>query len=341
VALRLLTGWQWAPAVTAALAVLAAAYLAGAWRVRRDHPARPWPARRSGVFLLGLAVIAVAVEGGPGRYDDTVFSAHMIQHLLLIMVAPPLLVYGRPVTLLLHTARNPAHTWVKRALRSRPATVLTRPWVTVVLYTAVVAGTHTPPVMDLVVRDSAVHDAEHLLYLAAGYLYFLTVIGAEPIRWRVWMPGRFLLLLAAMQVDTVTGVVLMVAGHNVFPAYAHVAPAWAPAPLPDLHLGGAIMFIGSDVVMIALALAVSVAFVHDPRTAGRLGGWAEGIRRAGLARQLAAAGIAVPAGRAGAAIDDDAHLAAYNAYLSTLPGGAGDPPAGGPGAAPAAGGGQT
>ncbi len=314
---QLLTGWQPAPAVSAVLAVAAAAYLAAAWRVRRRHPARPWPPGRTGSFLLGLAVIAVAVEGGPGRYDDVVFSAHMLQHLLLIMVAPPLLVFGRPVMLLLHAARNPVHTWVKRALRSRAVTTLSRPSVAVVVYAAVVAGTHTPPVMDLVVRDGAAHHAEHLLYLAAGYLYFLTVIGSEPVRWRVSMPGRYLLLLAGMQVDTITGVVLMVAGHEIFPVYAH-APGWAAPPLADLHRGGVIMFIGSDLVMIALALAVSVAFVHDPRAAGRLGGWAEGIRRTGLAHRLAAAGVAMPPGRPGATVDDDAHLAACNTYLSSL-----------------------
>ncbi|MGE5131781.1 MAG: cytochrome c oxidase assembly protein [Gemmatimonadota bacterium] len=324
---QLLTGWQPAPVVSAVLAAAAAAYLAGAWRVRRRHPARPWPAGRTCSFLLGLAVIAVAVEGGPGRYDDVVFSAHMIQHLLLIMAAPPLLVFGRPVTLALHAARNPVHTWVKRALRSRPVTALTRPSVTVVLYGAVVAGTHTPPVMDLVVRTGAAHHAEHLLYLATGYLYFLPVIGSEPVRWRVWMPGRYLLLLAGMQVDTVTGVVLMVAGHEIFPVYAHAhAPGWAAPPLAGLHSGGMIMFIGSDLVMIALALAVSVAFLHDPRAAGRVGGWAEGIRRSGLARRLAAAGVAAPPQRPGAAVDDDAHLAAYNAYLSRLGAGPGRGP---------------
>ena len=319
---QLLTGWQWAPAVCAALAVLAAAYLAAAWRVGRRHPARPWPAARTGSFLLALTVIAVAIQGGPGRYGDVLFSARMIQHLLLIMAAPPLLVSGRPVTLLLHASRNPVHTWVKRAVRSRAVTILTRPSVATALYAVVVAGTHTPAVMDLVVRDGAAHDAEHLLYLTAGYLYFLTVIGSEPVRWRVSMAGRYLLLLAAMQVDTVTGVALMVAGHELFPAYAH-APGWAAPPLADLHRGGVIMFIGSDLVMIALALAVSVAFVHDPRAAGRLGGWAEGIRRSGLARRLAAAGVAAPPQRPGAAVDDDAHLAAYNAYLSRLGAGPG------------------
>ena len=67
-----------------------AAYLAGAWRVGRRHPARPWPRHRTLAFLLGLAVIAIAVQSSAGAYDDVLFSAHMVQHLLLIMAAPPL-----------------------------------------------------------------------------------------------------------------------------------------------------------------------------------------------------------------------------------------------------------
>ena len=316
---RVLAGWQFAPVVTAVLAAAAAAYLTGAWRVARRHPARPWPTARTGAFLLGLAVIAAATQSGVGRYDGTAFSMHMVQHVLLIMVAPPLLVWGRPLTLLLHSAGNPVHTWVKRALRSRAAATLTCPPVALLAYALVVAGTHTPPVMDFVLRNDAAHNAEHATYLLTGYLFFLLAAGSEPIRWQVSMPGRYLLLLAAMQVDTVVGVVLMIAGHEIFPGYAGTPPAWGAGPLADLHRGGVIMFAGSDIVMTVLALAVSVAFLRSPRSAGRLGGWAEGVRTRALLRNLAAAGVRVPSRlAAGRTVDDDAHLAAYNAYLAAV-----------------------
>src|ERR1700684_1814500 len=113
------TNWQFAPIVTAFTALLAVAYLWGALRVRRRHPRRPWPLRRTVPFLLRLLVINPATQSGIGTYDDTLFWAHMIQHLMLIMVAPPLLVLGQPVTLLLHASRNPLHTWAKRVVVSR------------------------------------------------------------------------------------------------------------------------------------------------------------------------------------------------------------------------------
>jgi putative copper resistance protein D len=271
--------WQFAPVVSAVLVVLAAAYLAGVYRVRRRHPARPWPAGRAAAFLAGLGVIAVATQSSIGAYDDVLFSVHMIHHLLLIMVAPPLLVLGRPVTLLLHSAGNPVHTWVKRAVRSRVASALTWPPAATALYCAVVAGTHLTPLMNLVLENSAVHDAEHALYLLTGYLFFLPVLGSEPIRWRVPPAGRYLMLLLVMPVDTAVGVLLMLAPREWFPAYARTGRAsWA-------------------------------------------GGWKESGRTA-LLRALDTTGLPAPAAsRAGPdtrAIDDDAHLAAYNAYLSAL-----------------------
>src|ERR1700760_3891426 len=123
------TNWQFAPIVTAFTALVAAAYLWGVLRVRRRHPRRPWPLTRTIPFLLGLLVINVATQSGVGTYDDTLFWDHMIQHLMLLMIAPPLLVAGQPVTLLLHASRNPLHTGVKRLVRSRPVQWLTWPGV--------------------------------------------------------------------------------------------------------------------------------------------------------------------------------------------------------------------
>ena len=79
------------------------------------------------MFLAGLAVVVIATQSGIGAYDDVLFWDHMIQHLLLIMVAPPLLVVGEPFTLLLHASRNPLHSWAKRVIRSRVVSFLTWP----------------------------------------------------------------------------------------------------------------------------------------------------------------------------------------------------------------------
>src|SRR5262249_30175203 len=136
------TNWQFAPIVTAFSAVAAAPPLGGAPGVGRPPRRRPCPLRRPVPFLLGLLVITLATQSGVGTYDDTLFWDHMIQPLMLIMIAPPLLVLGQPVTLLLHASRNPLHTGVKRLVRSRPVQWLTAPVFGVVAYAATIVGAH-------------------------------------------------------------------------------------------------------------------------------------------------------------------------------------------------------
>src|ERR1700685_1695290 len=169
--LQVVTRWQFAPVVTGFVVVAACPYLWGVLRVRRRHPVRPWPLWRTGLFLGGLAVVVIATQSGIGSYDDVLFYDHMIQHLLLLMVAPPLLVVGQPFTLLLHASRNPLHTWAKKTLRSRALAAITWPPFGVALYVGVIVGTHLTGFMNLVISNGTVHDLEHALYLFSGYLY--------------------------------------------------------------------------------------------------------------------------------------------------------------------------
>jgi cytochrome c oxidase assembly factor CtaG len=106
--------WQFAPIVTGCSVFAVGLYCWGVIRVARRHPARPWPAWRTGLFIAGIAVIVLATQSGIGAYDDVLFYDHMVQHLMFLMVAPPLLIAGQPLTLLLHASRNPLHTWAKR-----------------------------------------------------------------------------------------------------------------------------------------------------------------------------------------------------------------------------------
>jgi cytochrome c oxidase assembly factor CtaG len=344
--------WMFAPVVTCLVAAAAALYLWGTWRVRSRHPVRPWPVWRTCLFLGGLAVIVIATQSGIGAYDDVLFWDHMVQHLLLIMVAPALLVCGQPVTLLLHASRNPLHTWVKKAVRSRLVTWLTWPPSVLALYAAVIVGTHLTGVTNAVMTNDAAHDGEHALYLIAGYLFFLPLLGHEPIRWRVSYPMRMLALIVIMPVDTFTGLVLGFAGAGLTGVASR---SWGPTPVEDVHLGGAVMWIGGDALMFALAMLVFVAWSRDDRASASGFGLLESARRARLASLTGAAGTgsagagatagarassvtdaaagsadsADSADSAGAGSgkarehggnidDDDERLAAYNAYLARL-----------------------
>jgi putative copper resistance protein D len=289
--------------------------------VWRRHPARPWSVLRSIAFYAGLAVIVIATQSSIGAYDDTLFSIHMVQHLLLIMVAPPLLVFGRPVTLLLHASRNPVHRWTIAVVRSRIVTFLTCPPVAALIYAMVIVGTHLTGFMTLVLEHKNAHDAEHVIYLLAGYLYFLPLIGSEPIRWKMSFPSRFILLALSMPVDTFVGVVLLQANHELFSAYTRSPRTWGPSLVEDLHAGGAIMWVGGDAIMFVLVLLVFIDFLRNQRAHGTMGDWLEGARSQALRDHVAGAGVeapAPPAARRGQTVDDDEHLAAYNAYLARI-----------------------
>jgi cytochrome c oxidase assembly factor CtaG len=312
--------------VTVLTVVLAAAYLEGARRVRSRHPARPWPWWRTGMFLGGLAVVVLATQSGIGAYDDVLIWDHMIQHLMLIMVAPAMLVTGQPVTLLLHASRNPLHTWAKRAVRSRLVTWLTWPPVGVIAYAATIIGTHLTRLMGLVITNPALHAAEHALYLVVGYLFFLPLLGREPVRWRISYPVRLFLLFLTMPVDTFTGLAL---GYSTTPpAGLGPRPAWAPSALSDLHSAGAVMWVGGDGIMFALMMVVFLAWSREGRISVSGHGWLESARRASFAGLTGSGPERVTAGtapaalaeprRAAATIDDDEHLAAYNAYLARI-----------------------
>jgi putative copper resistance protein D len=329
------TRWQFAPAVTVAVVVFAVLYLWGAARVRRRHPARPWPLLRTIPFLLGLVVIVLATQSGVGTYDDTLFYDHMIQHLMLIMVAPPLLVIGQPVTLLLHASRNPLHTWTKKALRSGPIHWITWPGFGVAAYAVTIVGTHLTSFMNLVMENDTVHNLEHVLYLVVGYIYFLPLLGHEPIRWKVSYPLRLFLLFIAMPVDAFTGVVLGSYGTDPFPP---MEPRnWGPSALSDIHDGGAVMWVGGAAIMFVMIMTVFFGWTRETRPSGGMG-WLETARRANMAARVeetvpeAVASKDSHSSHESSIDEDEEHLAAYNAYLARI--NQGGHASGGPGGRP-------
>jgi putative copper resistance protein D len=304
------TQWQSAPVVTASVVLAAGLYLWGVVRVARRHPARPWPAWRTGMFLGGLAIVVLALQSGIGSYDDVLFWDHMIQHLMLVMAAPPLLIFGQPVTLLMHASRNPLHTWVKRAVRSRIAAFLTWPVFGFAAYAAAIMIAHLTGLANLVARNETAHETEHVVFLIVGYLFFLPIIGSEPIRWRLSYPVRLVLLFLVMPVDTFTGLFLSGASGNAPGLPVGPRPSWAGTAIGDLHAGGSVMWVAGDGIMFLLMMVVFLMWATDTKTVSRTRGWLESARRATVAPTAVAHAADID--------EDEDQLAAYNAYLSRL-----------------------
>jgi cytochrome c oxidase assembly factor CtaG len=250
------------------------------------------------------------LQSGIGRYDDVLFADHMVQHLMLVMVAPPFLILGQPITLLMHASRNPLHTWVKRIVRSRVVAFLTWPVFGFGGYAAAIIVAHLTGLANLVARDQAAHEAEHVVFLVVGYLFFLPIIGSEPIKWRLSYPTKLVLLFLVMPVDTFTGLILSYGNAGTPGLPIGPRPAWAGSAVGDLHAGGAVMWVGGDAIMFALMMVVFLMWSTDARSSSRRRGWLEEARRATVAPGTTSPRADID--------DDDEQLVAYNAYLNRL-----------------------
>lgn len=311
---RVLDQWQFEPVAVVLLAVALVLYLAG---VRRTGG---WPARRTAFFVAGIGIIAIALCGWIGVYEMTLAWVHMVQHLLLIMIAPALLVAGKPISLALEATHGRTRDRIHRVVTSGPVSALTNPFTAGLIYAVTIVGTHLTGFMDTVMERPALQSLEHVLYLVVGILYFLPIFGNEPIRWRMSYAGRLALLLLSMPVDTFTGLVLMMSTD----AHVHSSsgvPSWAPDPLTDTHVSGAIMWVGGDGIMMVMMLIVFGLWARDSSNADRGLGWVERAREATLAGHTRATGV-----HSTGSADDDSQLEAYNAWLASLSEGEPDQP---------------
>jgi putative membrane protein len=268
--LGLLFGWTVEPAV---LLPLIAAAIGWIWVVRaidRRHPANPVPRRRTAAFLGGLAVIAFALMSGIDAYDTTLFSVHMVQHLLLTLVAAPLIVLGAPITALLRVATpNVRQTVILPILHSLVMRVLSFPVVAWLIFAGVMWGTHFSPIFDRSLEDPLVHDLEHALYLAAGLLFWWPAVGLDPSPWRMPHPVRAMYVLLQMPQNTFLALSILGASVPLYAHYATLVRSWGPSVLDDQRIAGSVMWIGGDALFIAAMAAVVAGWMgHEKRQEG-------------------------------------------------------------------------
>ena len=264
-AAALVLGWSFDVTVWLPLAASAAAYLWAIRRVNRAHPASPVPRDRPLFFLLGLAAIAIALQSGIERYDTTLFSVHMLQHVILIFLAAPAIVLAAPITLVLRVATPRArHRWILPILHSRVVRVIGHPLVAWLLFTGVMWGTHFSPLFDAALENVWLHDLEHVLYLASSILFWWPIVGRDPSPWRMGHPARLLFLFLQMPFNSFLGVAILFSGTVLYPHYATTGRLWGPTPLDDQQAAGAIMWgLGDAGFLLAMLLAAAAWMRHD------------------------------------------------------------------------------
>jgi putative copper resistance protein D len=271
----MLTAWTFDPTVVAGLVGSAALYVRGVgrvWRVRRTDRRL---ARQVACFLTGLVVLYVALQSPVDTYADVRLSVHMIQHLLLTMVAAPLLVLGAPVTLVLRAA-TPAfrRRWVLPLLRSRPVRQLTAPVVSWAQFALVLWVSHFSPLYEAALRSDGVHAMEHLLYIASAVLFWSPVVGVDPRPKPLSHPARMLYLFLAMPQASFLGLAMWGSSRVLYPSYQAVL---GPAALADQRLAGTIMGSAGMLVMVpALGMVLLDWLAREERAAAS----ADGVSRA-------------------------------------------------------------
>jgi cytochrome c oxidase assembly factor CtaG len=279
---RVVTAWTFQPLPLALLVVGALLYWAGVRRLSRAGKGPARPASRTWAFGGGLAATAVALLSPVDVYAEVSFSAHMLQHVLLMMVAAPLFALGAPITLAL---RASAPTTRRRVLlpvlHSRAVAVLTHPIVAFALFALVQYVSHFTGFYEAALQSSVVHDLEHALYLVTAVLFWWAVVGLDPAPHKLSHPARLLYLVAAMPMEAFLAVALLSA--RPYQAYASLPPPWGgAAAVSDQASAAAVMWIAGDLTMLVAALLTAGAWLRREQTRQRRIEEDED-RRAGLA----------------------------------------------------------
>ena len=243
--------WHWHPEVALGLEALLVAYLyfVGPLRRRRGWGPRP-PRARVAAFLGGTAILAGALLGPLAEWAEHVaLSAHMVQHLLLILVVPVLWLLGLPAWALAPVARVP--------IVGRLGYALTRPLPALALASAVQVAWHLPPAFDAALRVEWLHALEHVSFLATGLLLWWPVVGPSAEWPRPAPPAQLLYLFLATIPMMAIAAPITLAEEVLYPAYAAAARPWPLGPRADQELAGVLMWVGG---MFGYLVAGTVVF---------------------------------------------------------------------------------
>ncbi|MGZ0153557.1 cytochrome c oxidase assembly protein [Kribbella sp. WER1] len=305
-----LSSWRVAPGWLAVAVVLAGGYCFLRVRGRGRSTVHPW---RAASFVLGCVILWVCIASGIGAYSMSVFWMHMVLHLTLIMMVPILLVLGHPITVALESAPPDRQSRARRVVSSRAVGLLTHPAAGLAVYTLVIVATHLTGFMDQMAMHPWLMTAEQILYVVAGYLFFLPLLGEEPLHSDPGYLLRLVLFLIAMLPDTVVGIVLLQTTRNPFPMMMGMHPSWAPPALTDIHAAGGLMWAAGDGLMMFAAVGLMIGVVTSPVKRERMtGSWLDSVRRTVITSEVGADQELDP--------DSDEAHAAYNRMLQRLAG---------------------
>lgn len=233
------------------LTVLAVLILLGVWYLRADWSlavrGRRWPGGRTAAFIGGLLAIDIAFQSPLATFTMLYFQAHVLQHLLLMVVGPTLLALGAPSTLLLQTAsRKTKERWLA-VLRSGPFALLSHPLTAWCLYFGLMIIFFLTSLVNVAMNHMALMDLLNVVFLLGGTLYWWPMIGLDPIiHWKMNFGARMLNILLGSAVEAFLGVAILADSKPVASMYS----------LASTHSGGALLWVSTEFVSLAAFLPI-------------------------------------------------------------------------------------
>lgn len=297
--MRLLWGWSPNGVGLAVVGIGSALYISGVLTMRRRGDA--WPVGRAISWFLGLIIVAWATFGGLGVYSHVLFSAHMVSHMLLSMVAPIFLILGAPVTLALRTLPGPRQPGeiaprqlLMAFLQSRFSRFITHPLVGPSLFVGSLYGLYFTPIFNGLMHSHLGHSAMEIHFLAVGLLYYYVLVGIDPSPRKLQPLLRFGMLMVTIPFHAFFSISVM-SSHTIFASeyWKFLDRPYRTDLLADQYLGGGIAWAMGEVPLILVLGAIFVQWFKSDRRDSRRYDRAESK-------------------------NEDQELVAYNAYLTSL-----------------------
>jgi len=257
----MLTRWDMSAfpiAVVLVLVAIAVWYLQADWKLATRG--RRWSGLRTIAFMAGLAAVDLALQSPLAPLTGTYFQAHVVQHLLLMAVAPPLLAMGAPSTLFLQTAgRRSKERWLA-VLRSRPFAALSHPVVVSFLYYGVMFVFFLTDLLGVAMEHMWLMDVLNLFFLLGGTLFWWPMVGIDPIiHWRLGHGVRMFLVLIGSGIEAFLGVSILFYAHPIAPMYS----------VASTRAGGALLWTAADVLSVIAFIPIYLQWQRSEERAGR------------------------------------------------------------------------
>lgn len=262
--------WPSEPLLVLAIFSAVAVYVIGRARLHAEAPAYPLPIWRAACYGAGVFAFALALLSPIAAYSERLFSMHMVQHLLLLLVAPPLILLGMPflpaLWALPKSSRKTVGGWLQPG---KPLAYLRRwlalPIVALACYVVTVAMWHIPVFYDAAQGRTFTHDLEHLMFYSTALLYWWPIVSLGTAHTRLTPGWALPYLVPPFLEGLLIGALLAFSSEPLYSTYAELdhQPVWGLNWLDDQELGGLIMWVPGGMFFLIPLLGILSQLLHD------------------------------------------------------------------------------